>query len=84
MRDATRIPRVLDAIREVWEREPEMRLAQLLVNAAKAGSYEDVSQSKMFYIEDDQLLEGLKNIEKLKERKEKTGNGPNHGRGKGR
>lgn len=84
MRDADRIQTVLDAIREAWEQEPDMRLAQLLVNAAKAGSYEDISQSKLFYIEDEQILEGLKNIEKLKAQKEKQSNGPNHGGGKSR
>jgi uncharacterized protein YihD (DUF1040 family) len=65
MRDPKRIAKVLERIREVWERNPDLRLGQIVVNAAKAASYSDLSQSRLFYIEDEQLLEGIDNLEKL-------------------
>ena len=33
MRDPERIPKVLEAIREVWERNPNLRLGQIVVIA---------------------------------------------------
>ncbi|MDO8263277.1 MAG: hypothetical protein Q7T21_08620 [Gallionella sp.] len=54
-RDPTRINMVLDKLREVWERNPELRLAQLVVNAA--GEIQPCPD--IFYLEDDALLRGL-------------------------
>jgi uncharacterized protein YihD (DUF1040 family) len=65
MRDPKRIEAVLERVREVWERNPDLRLGQIVINAAKAASYQDLSQSRLFYIEDEQLLEGIANLEKL-------------------
>jgi uncharacterized protein YihD (DUF1040 family) len=65
MRDPERIDRVLTTLKTIWKRNPDMRLGQLVVNAAKAASYEDISQSRLFYIEDEQILKGLANLEKL-------------------
>jgi len=35
MRDPARIPRILEAIWKVWERDPDLRLGQLIVNAIR-------------------------------------------------
>lgn len=52
MRDPKRINKVLAAIGEVWEKNPDLRLGQLLSNV-----YRDPS---LYYIEDDKLVEGIK------------------------
>lgn len=65
MRDPKRIAKVLERIREVWERNPDLRLAQIIVNAAKSADYEDMSQSRLFNIEDEQILDGISNLERL-------------------
>ena len=54
-RDPARIDRILDKLREVWERNPDLRLAQLVVKAAGANQ----PCPEVFYIEDDALLRGL-------------------------
>lgn len=60
-RDAARINVVLDKLREVWERNPDLRLAQLIVNAAGAiGPCSDI-----FYLEDEVLLHGLATLETM-------------------
>ena len=33
MQDVNRIPRILDKLRLLWEKYPDMRLIQLLINA---------------------------------------------------
>lgn len=49
MRDPTRIPRILYRIGEIWWKNPELRLGQLIMN---------VIDSKYLYeIEDDLLIE---------------------------
>lgn len=48
MRDPNRIGPLLERLREVWERHPDMRLGQLLMA--------DVPDDEMFYIEDGELL----------------------------
>jgi uncharacterized protein YihD (DUF1040 family) len=65
MRDPKRIEKVLSRIQEVWERNPDIRLAQLVINAAKAASYDDMSRSRLFYIEDEELLTGIDRLEQL-------------------
>ena len=52
MRDPKRINKVLAAIGEVWEKNPDLRLGQLLSNV-----YRDPS---LYYIEDDKLVEEIK------------------------
>lgn len=55
-RDPARIPVMLDAIREQWEKEPDMRLAQLIVGAISPTE----PCPQVFYFEDDELLLKLK------------------------
>lgn len=54
-RDPARINEVLKKLREVWEINPDLRLAQLVVNAAGACQ----PCPEIFYLEDDALLRGL-------------------------
>jgi hypothetical protein len=52
--DTARIDRVLLAVSAAWRANPDLRLGQLLVNAA--------GDADPFYIEDDKLLAGLNTI----------------------
>jgi uncharacterized protein YihD (DUF1040 family) len=54
-RDPARINVVLAKLREVWERNPDLRLAQLVVNAAAARQ----PCPDIFNLEDEVLLHGL-------------------------
>jgi catechol 2,3-dioxygenase-like lactoylglutathione lyase family enzyme len=55
MRDPNRIDQVLDALREIWINEPDLRLGQLIVNAV--GSSEPCSS--VYAIEDYVLMRRL-------------------------
>jgi hypothetical protein len=55
MRDPKRIDAVLAKVREVWERYPDMRLSQLIVNACRTNE----AVPGVFYTEDSKLQEGL-------------------------
>ena len=54
-RDPARIPVILDAIREKWEKNPDLRLAQLLVNVVSPSEPSPL----VYYFEDEQLLSKL-------------------------
>lgn len=49
-RDPARIEPMLDAIRTIWTRYPDLRLAQLIMNCAESN----------YYLEDEVLLQLLK------------------------
>ncbi len=56
-RDGARIPLVLEAIRKVWQKQPDLRLGQLLMNTlVTAGPCPE-----LFYTEDDTLVKLLEN-----------------------
>jgi hypothetical protein len=55
MRDPKRIAIVLDALRKVWEQQPDLRLGQLLVIGVRPME----PCPELFNIEDQPLLEGL-------------------------
>lgn len=52
MRNINRIDEVLNTIREIWRRNPDLRLMQLLCNAVGDGPW-------VYYIEEEKLLEAL-------------------------
>jgi len=54
-RDPRRIQVILDALKEVWEKSPDLRLGQLVVNAAG----QHARHGDVFYVEDDVMLEGI-------------------------
>lgn len=56
MRDPSRIDEVLELLRHVWTLQPDLRLGQLIYNAARM---RDPELSDVFSIEDDSLRGGL-------------------------
>lgn len=56
MRDPARIDEVLELLRAVWTLEPDLRLGQLIYNAARIRNPE---LSDVFSIEDCSLRKGL-------------------------
>lgn len=53
MRDPERIPVILDTIKEIWEKYPDLRLSQLIINAYPQLNY---------YTEDDLLLKAIQSL----------------------
>ena len=58
---------MLDELKKVWEKYPEWRLGQLIVNLSQAANIEDP-----FYVQDDRLLNTIRtwNANKRSERKD--------------
>lgn len=54
MRDKKRIPIILNEIESIWSKYPDLRLGQLICNVVK--------DPMLYYIEDDMLIERLKEI----------------------
>ncbi|MCR4562305.1 MAG: DUF1040 family protein [Bacilli bacterium] len=52
MRDPNRIEKVLDEIKNIWQKCPDLRLGQLLLNVAR--------DPELYYLEDDAIIEKLK------------------------
>ena len=55
MRDQERIKPVLEALEEYWNKNPDLRLGQIIVNMGRACGYYDP-----FFVEDDIMLEAIK------------------------
>lgn len=47
---------MLELLAEIWKQAPDLRLGQLLVNAARPSG----PVPEIFYMEDDRLLDGLR------------------------
>lgn len=65
MRTPNRIDTILTELAIVWHSNPDLRLCQILSNASEKvdwGSYD------LFYLEDEDLLRGLKKLNKTKNR----------------
>jgi uncharacterized protein YihD (DUF1040 family) len=68
MRDLNRINLILTEIVEIWHLHPDLRLCQLLNNAANIcfsgpkKEYKFWNLDNLYYLEDDQLLKGLKRL----------------------
>jgi len=60
MRDPKRIEPILQLIREIWNKYPDLRLTQLIMNVLRMNQ-------DPYYIEDDKLHEKLKDYKKLME-----------------
>jgi uncharacterized protein YihD (DUF1040 family) len=56
MRDPARIDEMLELLREVWLLQPDLRLGQLIYNAARM---RDADLEDVFSIEDGSLRKGL-------------------------
>ncbi len=59
MRDKNRIPKILNELERIWKANPDIRLGQLILIAARPKE----PCPQVFYIEDEKLLEGLLNFE---------------------
>lgn len=57
MRDPKRINKCLRKIKEVWSKNPDLRLGQLLINITP-------SANSLYFIEDEQLINLLDNFYK--------------------
>lgn len=61
MRDPKRIDKILDTIKEIWVKSPDLRLCQLLGNALqKTDTFSYITDTEFYYLEDDILLQRLK------------------------
>ncbi len=58
MRDPARIEQILDLLREVWARSPDLRLGQLIVNAVRPAE----PCPEVFSIEDTVLARRLRRM----------------------
>jgi uncharacterized protein YihD (DUF1040 family) len=58
MRDPNRIPAVLEAVRVAWEENPDLRLGQLVSNAASRAGHRD-----SFTVEDGPLVSHLRAVD---------------------
>ena len=69
-RDPKRIPEILDALRTIWVKSPDMRLGQLLLNFVFRGGDAKEKTNYLMYEQEDDLT--FSNIEKkLKSEKKK-------------
>jgi len=55
MRDPKRIPIILERLKIIWEKNPDLRLGQLILNAEKS----DLVFSSVYNTEDNDLLNEL-------------------------
>ena len=60
-RDPDRIPLVLEALEREWRRNPDLRLAQLIVNLLRVNTTTSTEEEgrRLFNVEDSTLLEWL-------------------------
>lgn len=58
MRDPNRIDVILKEIEEVWKKNPDLRLGQLI----EIIQFKSRSKADVFYIEDDVLLKGIQSL----------------------
>jgi len=57
MKDPNRIKNILEKLKEIWERYPDLRFGQLIMNLFK--DYE------LFFMEDEELLKEIEDLIKL-------------------
>jgi len=55
LRDPNRIDEIINALRDCWKQNPDLRLGQLIYNLNKSGNRDNV-----FVPEDDKWLEWIK------------------------
>lgn len=58
MRDPKRIPIILAELQKIWEKQPDLRLGQLIFNAGFS------NDAPLFYCEDESLMESLRELSK--------------------
>ncbi len=65
MRDPNRMVVILDLLGQIWMYCPDLRLGQVMVNVVQDGETYEQDVSRMFYIEDDKMIEKLKSFHAL-------------------
>ena len=63
MRDPKRIQTVLKAIEEAWQKNPDLRLGQIIVTATNLSGRKAISP-EVFSLEDEDLLRGIEVLKK--------------------
>lgn len=58
MRDKNRIPIILKELGDIWEKNPDLRLGQIITIATRPKN----ACPEIFYIEDDKILRGILSI----------------------
>ena len=61
MRDPARVDTILEFLRHIWKKNPDLRLGQLILNCVK-DSNEMQLHDDLYYLEDEELI---KRMEKL-------------------
>lgn len=51
MRDPKRIDKILDELKVLWKKYPDMRLGQLILNV--------IPETRLYYVEDETLIKDL-------------------------
>ena len=69
MRDPKRIPEILKLLQECWENVPDWRFGQLIENLKRY-----IGSADLFYIEDDKLVQYIKEFFRLDEEIEEEQN----------
>lgn len=54
MRDPNRIDQLLARLKAIWERNPDLRLGQLILNVA--------SDPVLYYVEDEELITAMEKL----------------------
>lgn len=67
MRDKKRIPKILNQLEQIWNENPDLRLGQIIMIATRPKS----TCPEVFYIEDEEILKGIKSIGKKNESSDK-------------
>jgi len=65
MRDINRIKPFLKRIEQIWNQNPDLRFGQLILSITKTSE----PNPELFYIEDNEFMERISELEKLLERK---------------
>jgi hypothetical protein len=61
MRDPKRIPEILNQLKGIWSSFPDLRLGQLIINAAGMWDMSTMdAERKLYYMEDEQLIKLLR------------------------
>ena len=60
MRDIERIKPLIERLEKLWLENPDFRLGQLIMGITRTG----VTDPKLFYMEDEEFLKKLHDIEK--------------------
>lgn len=66
MRNPERIDRVLEDLRRIWKKSPDLRLGQVIIGCVQQKVLgRSVQTNDVFYIEDEKLQAGMKIYEGL-------------------